>query len=275
MTDSSRCPLCGSNDASLLFTSRNRAGCREFEHCPVCDLVFVPSRYHLREEAQRSRYLEHNNDPDDADYRRFLSRLLDPLRPCLKPGSEGLGRRRLSTVPLLHRMLRPSGWLGLMTGMIDSWSGFPQWHSRLLDPLRPCLKPGSEGLDYGAGPGPALAVMMREEGFDVRLYDPFFHPDRSALDRSYDFIACTETAEHFADPARELRLLHRMLRPSGWLGLMTGMIDSWSGFPQWHYHRDPTHVCFYSKRTMEWIGEWYRWRVRFPCPNVALFQKAA
>ena len=219
MTDSSRCPLCGSNDASLLFTSRNRAGCREFEHCSVCDLVFVPSRYHLDEEAQRSRYLEHNNDPDDADYRRFLSRLLDPLRPCLKPGSAG--------------------------------------------------------LDYGAGPGPALAVMMREEGFDVRLFDPFFHPDRSALDRSYDFIACTETAEHFADPAREFRLLHRMLRPSGWLGLMTGMIDSWSGFPQWHYHRDPTHVCFYSKRTMQWIGERFRWRVRFPCPNVALFQKAA
>ena len=211
MTDDGPCPLCGSGDASLLYTSRNRAGCRRFRHCRECDLVFVPQRYHLDAEAQRRRYLEHNNDPEDADYRAFLSRLLDPLRPRLAPGSVG--------------------------------------------------------LDYGAGPGPALAVMLREEGFVVRLYDPFFHPDDDALRRSYDFIACTETAEHFANPAKEMRTLDRLLRPSGWLGMMTGMLDSWSDFPDWYYHRDPTHVCFYSRRTMEWIGQRFRLARRLPPPQ--------
>ena len=47
------------------------------------------------------------------------------------------------------------------------------------------------GLDFGAGPGPALAAMMSEDGFDVAIYDPFFQPDAEALQRKYDFITCT------------------------------------------------------------------------------------
>ena len=35
------------------------------------------------------------------------------------------------------------------------------------------------------------------------LYDPFFHPDKSSLQTQYDFITCTETAEHFHDPFAE------------------------------------------------------------------------
>ena len=49
------------------------------------------------------------------------------------------------------------------------------------------------GLDFGAGPGPALAAMMSEDGFDVAIYDPFFQPDAEALQRKYDFITSTET----------------------------------------------------------------------------------
>ena len=214
-----RCPLCGSTDAAQFFTSRDKPGPREFDRCPVCDLVFVPARFHLDESGQLERYETHNNDPDDAEYRRFLSRLLDPLRPHLRAGTEG--------------------------------------------------------LDYGAGPGPALAVMMREEGFDVSLYDPFFHAHEAALHRTYDFITCTETAEHFSDPSREFQRLDRMLRPSGWLGVMTAILDSWDDFPGWHYHRDPTHICFYSSKTMTWIGERFAWEVQLPRPNVALFHKPA
>ena len=65
--------------------------------------------------------------------------------------------------------------------------------SKLSAPLLESLAPGSDGLDYGCGPGPALAAMMREAGHAVALYDPFFHPDRSVLCRRYDFIACTES----------------------------------------------------------------------------------
>ena len=54
---------------------------------------------------------------------------------------------------------------------------------------------------------------------------------------------------------------------------MTGMLDSWSDFPDWYYHRDPTHICFYSRHTMQWIAERFHWRAHFPSPNVVLFEK--
>ena len=55
---------------------------RDYLHCDTCDLVFVPAEFHLDADAARARYLTHDNDPDNADYRRFLSRLWDELRPA-------------------------------------------------------------------------------------------------------------------------------------------------------------------------------------------------
>ena len=135
------------------------------------------------------------------------------------------------------------------------------------------LAPGAKGLDFGAGPGPALAMMMGEEGFNIHLYDPIFHPNASTLEQTYDFITCTETAEHLANPIREFQILDRMLRPLGWLGVMTGMLESWNAFAEWYYHRDPTHICFYSKCTMQWVANVFSWDIHFPRQNVVLFRK--
>ena len=65
--------------------------------------------------------------------------------------------------------------------------------SRLYDELKPHLTPKSSGLDFGAGPGPALVHMMREDGFAVRMYDPYFSPSTEPLEETYDFVTCTET----------------------------------------------------------------------------------
>jgi 2-polyprenyl-3-methyl-5-hydroxy-6-metoxy-1,4-benzoquinol methylase len=115
--------------------------------------------------------------------------------------------------------------------------------------------------------------MMREDGFDIRIYDPFFHPDESVLKERYDFITCTETAEHFHHPAREFPRLIGMLRPGGLLAVMTGMLEDRSRFPGWHYHRDPTHVMFYSEITMRWIAQWLGLGTSFPAPNVTFFRR--
>src|SRR5688572_9419898 len=37
---------------------------------------------------------------------------------------------------------------------------YRQFLGRVTGPLVPLLRPGSEGLDYGCGPGPALSVML-------------------------------------------------------------------------------------------------------------------
>ena len=153
--------------------------------------------------------------------------------------------------------------------------GYRAFLRRLMDPLVERLRPGAEGLDYGSGPGPALSIMLGEAGFPTAVYDPFYAPDRAPLARTWDFITCTETAEHFFEPAAEFERLDSLLRPGGILALMTTMRDDSCPLDEWWYVRDFTHVCFYSARTMIWIARRHGWGLERPHANVALFRKAA
>ncbi len=209
------CPLCLNSPARFLHKSDDRHGMREFYECPVCDLAYVPSRFHLPPDAEMERYLMHDNDPEDDGYRAFLARLWNILKPMLSRGE--------------------------------------------------C------GLDYGCGPGPALARMMREDGFRVEKYDLYFFPKPEPLTRVYDFITCTETVEHLRKPMEVFSLFDSILRPQGKLGIMTGMLEERSRFGDWYYQRDPTHLAFYTRRTMNWIAERMGWTVEFPAANIAIF----
>jgi len=145
---------------------------------------------------------------------------------------------------------------------------------RLAVPLAERVPPGSEGLDYGSGPGPTLSLMLEERGFVMSIYDPFFQPERDVLARVYDFVTCSETAEHFFHPAEELARLDALLRPGGWLAVMTGVLTDDLIFADWWYVRDPTHVCFYTPWTLRWIAEHHGWSLERPSTNVALFRKS-
>jgi 2-polyprenyl-3-methyl-5-hydroxy-6-metoxy-1,4-benzoquinol methylase len=155
----------------------------------------------------------------------------------------------------------------------DDDTGYRAFLSRLAVPLLQQVAPGSRGLDFGCGPGPALAKMLREAGHSVSLYDPFFHADPAVLNDRYDFITCTEVIEHFHHPAAEFRRLDAMLHPGGWLALMTRFQTDDARFAQWHYRRDPTHVVFYRERTLQWLAQHHGWRCEVPCADVALMRK--
>jgi len=146
--------------------------------------------------------------------------------------------------------------------------------SQLTDPLVTRLTAGAEGLDYGCGPGPAVGAMLAERGLKVRDYDPIFAPDAQALARDYDFIVCTEVAEHFHEPGEAFRELGRLLRPGGWLGVMTSLLTPEIEFGRWGYVRDPTHVAFYRPRTLAWIAARMGWALDTDERRVALFRKA-
>jgi hypothetical protein len=152
--------------------------------------------------------------------------------------------------------------------------GYRAFLGRVADPLVARLEPGAEGLDYGAGPGPTLSRMLTAAGFPMAIYDPFFAPDTGALARTYDFITCTETAEHFFHPGDELERLDALLRPGGWLAIMTELVGEGRPFAEWRYARDPTHVCFYRSQTLEWIAARFGWALELPRPDVALFRKS-
>jgi len=181
-------------------------------------MTYVPPSQHLSPESEKAEYDKHQNSPDDAGYRKFLSRLFIPLQERLSPGSHG--------------------------------------------------------LDFGSGPGPTLSLMFEEAGHQVGLFDPFYAPDTQTLQGHYDFITASEVLEHLHDPAAELALLWSLLRPGAWLGIMTKLALDQSAFSRWHYKNDPTHVCFFSLQTMEWLAEKWQTEVQTIGKDVFLFQKS-
>lgn len=134
-------------------------------------------------------------------------------------------------------------------------SGYRVFLSRLAQPMVARLAPGASGLDFGCGPAPALACMLREAGFTVALYDSFYFPDGAALSGSYDFICATEVVEHLHHPGAELDRLWVLLEPGGCLGIMTKLVRDRAAFATWHYKNDPTHVCFFSSQTWQWWAQ--------------------
>ena len=150
--------------------------------------------------------------------------------------------------------------------------GYRAFLARLTVPLLERLDPDAEGLDYGCGPGPALAAMLHEAGHPMALWDPLFAPDRSVLQRRYDFITCTEVIEHLHHPRQVFEQLQCLLHPGGLLGLTTCFQTDDARFAGWHYRRDPTHVLFWRRETLEFLAGQLGWSILFPADNVALLQ---
>lgn len=145
--------------------------------------------------------------------------------------------------------------------------------SKLSEPLMAKLKLDDRGLDFGCGHGPALAEMLKAKGYDIDLYDPFFYPNKEIFSKKYNFITCTETAEHFFNPNKEFKTLDSLLLPDAWLGVMTTFLTEDKLFENWYYRRDPTHVVFYSQKTFEVIAEQNNWQLEIPAKDIALFCK--
>jgi acetone carboxylase gamma subunit len=150
--------------------------------------------------------------------------------------------------------------------------GYRSFLARLLEPLVENMKAGAEGLDYGSGPVPVLSMLLSEKGFKMSNFDPFYAADLAVLDRKYDFVTCCETAEHFSDPAKEWKLLFGLARKGGRIAVMTQWLETVPDFPKWHYINDATHVCFYSRKTLEWLADKYCAGVSFHGASVALFR---
>lgn len=153
--------------------------------------------------------------------------------------------------------------------------GYRRFLAKLATPLLARLAPASRVLDYGCGPGPALAAMLAEAGHRVSLYDPHFAPDPTPLEDRYDAVTCSEVAEHFHAPAAEFDRLGELLRPGGQLALMTCFQTDDARFAGWHYRRDPTHVVFYREATLRRIAASRGWTIDIPSKDVAIMRKPA
>lgn len=135
--------------------------------------------------------------------------------------------------------------------------GYRKFVSPLVEKILENCHVNSKGLDYGSGPGPVAAVMLKEKGLSVNLYDPFYYPDAGVLKKSYDFIICSEVIEHFHSPAKEFKFLKSLLNLGGSLFCMTEQLKDNLDFANWYYKNDPTHVFFYHPEGLEWIKKEY------------------
>ena len=62
MLKQKKCSLCESLNVVILYVSQNKFFNKIYYHCEECDLVFLPTTFHLNLTEQKERYLEHNND---------------------------------------------------------------------------------------------------------------------------------------------------------------------------------------------------------------------
>lgn len=207
------CPLCQHEHIQPYFADKRR----EYLQCEQCHLVFVHPNQRLDAKNEKAHYDLHENDPQDAGYRRFLARIADPL---------------------LER-----------------------------------IEPQSTGLDFGCGPGPTLSLMMEERGHTMALYDIYYHPQTSVLAKQYDFMTATEVIEHLYQPDQVWQQWLNLVKPGGWIGLMTKMVISVEAFAHWHYKNDPTHVIFFSQATFQFLAERDKLELEFIGKDVILLRK--
>ena len=188
-----QCPLCSN---TFLIEFENIAGILYLE-CITCKSVFKHSSNFPTPEAEKARYLLHNNDINNKGYKSFVQ-------------------------PIVQEILRSQPKTAV-------------------------------GLDFGAGTGPVISQILKEKGYVISLYDPFFFNEKEALNKTYDFIICCEVIEHFHAPHNEFTLLKKLLKPGGSIFCMTHLLPKKDDFKNWYYKNDPTHVIFYSKETVQWI----------------------
>ncbi len=150
---------------------------------------------------------------------------------------------------------------------------YQKFVSPLVDEVKAHCVQGSCGLDFGSGSGPVLAMLLKENGYQVEMYDPYFCPNPSVLEKYYDFIVSCEVIEHFYSPHVEFTKLKKLLKNGGVLGVMTSIYSEEIDFENWYYRRDPSHVVFYSKKTLQWIAKSFGFQsVNIKLPNVITFQ---
>ena len=132
--------------------------------------------------------------------------------------------------------------------------GYRKMFMDFLDMVESRCK-GQRALDFGSGPGPVLAGILRDRGWDVDIYDPYFAPDEAFKQCKYNLVTCTEVMEHVSDPLITWRSLVERLDTGGVLAVMTHFHPGVQKFKDWWYIRDATHVGFYNRITMEWLAQ--------------------
>ena len=98
------CPLCYNHQTDVVL----KDNIHTYLYCSKCFLRFVHPDDRLDLHEEKSRYDLHQNDPNDQNYRNFLSQLFEPVQKSLKPGATGLDYGS-GPGPTLHLLFEEAG----------------------------------------------------------------------------------------------------------------------------------------------------------------------
>lgn len=131
--------------------------------------------------------------------------------------------------------------------------GYRNFVAPIISAIADNFRENDKGLDFGAGTSAIIATILKEQHYNIKNYDPFFHVYPQLLEEKYDYISSCEVIEHFYNPYKEFKLLKNLLKENAKLYLMTELYSEEINFSSWYYKNDSTHVFFYSHETFEWI----------------------
>lgn len=138
-------------------------------------------------------------------------------------------------------------------------AGYINFLNKLVTPLVPFLPITFKALDFGSGPGPTLCHLLSKHGGEVENFDLYFANKPEVLKKEfYDVVTSTEVVEHFQNPKESWDLLVSIVKPGGILAIMTQFYDESIDYQKWWYKNDPTHIIFYTQKTMESIADKYK-----------------
>lgn len=130
--------------------------------------------------------------------------------------------------------------------------GYKKFLYNIIDPVKKYMAPESRGLDFGSGPYPMMAKILKGESYDIDSFDPYFN-EFNLSERKYNFVILCEVIEHFNRPSNELNLIKSLLKDGGFLFIQTSLFSKEIDFKNWYYKDDITHVSFFSDETISYI----------------------
>lgn len=108
-------------------------------------------------------------------------------------------------------------------------------------------------LDFGSGEEHVLTDILVSRGVRCVAYDPLY--GMTVPDGQFDIVVACEVFEHLRDPRHGMNVIRCFVKHNGFVYVRTRLYDDLTDFSAWWYAKDPTHIVFYSRETMETVGE--------------------
>ena len=150
------CPLCHSNSSKF---HKNE---QQYHQCVSCMAIFMDAEYHLDQQQEKTRYLEHNNDVEDEGYQQFVSPITSSVLQNHTSDQQGLDFGA-GTGPVIAKVLADNGF------KLDLYDPFFHPNSALLtrqyDYIVCC-----EVMEHFYNPDKEFALLKRLLKPNGRLY---------------------------------------------------------------------------------------------------------